>query len=83
MVERSKENATDLLSFGRELRYFITVNTDKDSGFWTGKNNRFLPGIQILSVVLSPVCSPLCGCLLGFLAVWQFRHNGIASCLLQ
>lgn len=27
MAERSKENATDLLMFGRELRYFILVAT--------------------------------------------------------
>lgn len=44
MAERSKENATDLLMFGRELRYFIIVGIKLKSfssiqRFWTEETN--------------------------------------------
>lgn len=41
MAERSKENATDLLMFGRELRYFIIMGMKSFScqSFWAENTN--------------------------------------------
>lgn len=58
MAERSKENATDLLLFGRELRYFITMVKLKCfcciQRFWTEKTNIVIIRFKSSSVVLAP-----------------------------
>lgn len=62
MAERSKENATDLLMFGRELRYFIIMGIKSLSSiqcFWMEKKN------------VHKIPNPWCCCVSSWLLAWN------------
>lgn len=53
MAERSKENATDLLMFGRELRYFIIMGIKLKS---VSCMQRFRAKKTIVNKIPNPLC---------------------------
>uniref|UniRef100_A0A3Q3KYW2 Sorting nexin 8a n=1 Tax=Mastacembelus armatus TaxID=205130 RepID=A0A3Q3KYW2_9TELE len=53
MAERSKENATDLLMFGKELRYFITMDSNPPPCFCASSWLLSLKSLSVEFAVLS------------------------------
>lgn len=74
MAERSKENATDLLMFGRELRYFINMDIKFKSVFST---QRFWAEKTNVNMIQSPLCLFM---VVSFKCVWQLRSHNITFC---